>query len=115
MAMEEPINHGKLIDVRAIVDANEERWINFDLTTVNDAIVRLGVVQGEFHWHKHEVEDELFLVLEGLLLLDLPDGTVELGPWQGWTVPKGVLHRTRAEVPTVMLMVERRGVRPRGD
>lgn len=105
----------QLIDVPAIVAANAEPWINFDLCEVNDAIVRLGIFRGEFHWHKHDVEDELFFVLEGKLLLDLEEETVELGPQQGWTVPRGVVHRTRAVVKTVCLMIERTGVKPRGD
>jgi len=105
----------QLIDVPAIVAANQEPWINFDLCEVNDAVVRLGIFLGEFHWHKHDVEDELFFVLEGKLLLDLEERTVELGPQQGWTVPRGVLHRTRAEERTVCLMIERTGVKPRGD
>ena len=105
----------RLIDVPAIVAANQEPWINFDLCEVNDAVVRLGIFRGEFHWHKHDEEDELFFVLEGRLLLDLEERTVELGPQQGWTVPRGVLHRTRAEEKTVVIMVEGATVRAAGD
>ena len=105
----------RVIDARDILDNLTEKWVNVDLTEVNDAIVRLGLFEGEFHWHKHDVEDELFFVLEGCLLLDLPDETLELTPWQGYTVPHGVLHRTRAEVRTVVLMTEKVGVEPKGD
>ena len=104
-----------VIDVHDILDGLKEKWVNVDLTEVNDAIVRLGLFEGEFHWHKHDEEDELFFVLEGKLLLDLPGETRELTPWQGYTVPRGVLHRTRAEERTVCLMIERTGVKPRGD
>ena len=82
---------------------------------VNDSVVRLGVVQGEYHWHKHDDLDEFFYVVEGSLLIDLEDRTVELAPKQGFTVPKGVVHRTRALVRTVMLMVEGAGIVPTGD
>jgi mannose-6-phosphate isomerase-like protein (cupin superfamily) len=111
----EGMGHSAIIDVNDILAEQIEKWINVDLTQVNDAIVRLGLFEGEFHWHKHDTEDELFFVLEGKLLLDLPGGTEELTPWQGYTVPHGVLHRTRAEERTVVLMVEKAGVKPRGD
>src|SRR6266511_3474149 len=89
--------HGPLqtVDVQALVDACTERWYNQTLCRVNDSIVRLGVVQGEYHWHKHDKDDEFFYVVEGRLLIDLEGRTVELAPRQGFVVPKGVLHRTR--------------------
>ena len=107
--------HSAVIDVKDILAEQVEKWTNVDLTQVNDAIVRLGLFEGEFHWHKHDAEDELFFVLEGKLLLDLPGETRELTPWQGYTVPRGVLHRTRAKERTVVLMVEKAGVKPGGD
>jgi mannose-6-phosphate isomerase-like protein (cupin superfamily) len=86
------------------------------LTAVNDSVVRLGVIEGDFHWHKHDAEDEFFLVLEGRLLIDVEGGdTVTLEPNQGYTVPRGVVHRTRAPERTVILMVEPGGVVPTGD
>jgi mannose-6-phosphate isomerase-like protein (cupin superfamily) len=82
---------------------------------VNDSVVRLGVVQGEFHWHKHDEEDEFFFVLQGKLLIDLENKTITLEPHQGYTIPKGVVHRTRAPQRTAVLMVERSSVKPTGD
>jgi mannose-6-phosphate isomerase-like protein (cupin superfamily) len=73
------------------------------------------VMQGEFHWHKHDQEDEFFYVVEGLFIIDLEDRTVELAPRQGFTIPKGVVHRTRAPQRTVILMIEGAGVLPVGD
>jgi mannose-6-phosphate isomerase-like protein (cupin superfamily) len=91
-------------------------WFNQTLTTVNDSVVRLGIVEGEFHWHSHATEDEFFLVLEGQLLIDIEGGdTVALDPHQGYTVPHGVVHRTRAPGRTAILMVEPAGVVPTGD
>ena len=78
-------------------------------------MVRLGVIEGEFHWHHHDEEDEFFFVLEGQLLIDLEGETVTLQPSQGYTVPRGVRHRTRAPRRTVMLMVEAASVTPTGD
>jgi mannose-6-phosphate isomerase-like protein (cupin superfamily) len=105
----------EIIDVPAIVAECSEQWFNQTLSRVNDCVVRLGIVQGEFHWHHHDEEDELFYVIEGRLFIDLEARTVELSPQQGFTVPKGVEHRTRAPERTVMLMIEGGGVRPTGD
>jgi mannose-6-phosphate isomerase-like protein (cupin superfamily) len=104
----------ELIDEKALADACEHKWYNQTLCQVNGSVVRLGVVQGEYHWHKHEEDDEFFYVLEGRLLIDVEGRTVELNPRQGFVVPKNVLHRTRAEVRTVMLMVENAGIIPTG-
>lgn len=105
----------ELIDLQDIVDACEDPWFNQTLCRVNDSVVRLGVVEGEFHWHKHDDEDELFYVVDGRLLIDLEDRTVELTPKQGFVVPRGVMHRTRAPERTVILMVEGSEVTPTGD
>ena len=110
------ILHGPLerIDVQALADACGDPWYNQTLCRVNDAVVRLGVVQGEYHWHKHDEEDEFFYVVAGKLLVDLEGRTMELGPRQGVVVPRGAVHRTRAPEPTVMLMVERATIVPTG-
>ena len=107
----------ELVDVEALAGAVEERWFNQTLVGVNDCVVRLGVMQGEFHWHHHDEEDEFFYVVDGRFLIDLEaeDRTVELGPEQGFMVPKGVVHRTRAPERTVILMIEGAGVVPTGD
>lgn len=108
-------NHGELVDIPAIVNTVRDKWFNQTLTKVNDSVVRLGIVEGEYHWHKHDRDDEFFFVLDGELLIDLEDRTVVLSPWQGFTISKGVLHRTRAVKKTVMLMVETSEIRPTGD
>jgi mannose-6-phosphate isomerase-like protein (cupin superfamily) len=111
------ILHGPLevVDVQAIVDACTHPWFNQTLCRVNESVVRLGIVQGEYHWHKHDDLDEFFYVVEGRFLIDLDDRTVELGPRQGFVVPKGVRHRPRAPERTVILMVEGAGIVPTGD
>ncbi len=107
--------HFEVIDVPEIVRNCTDAWFNQTLTRVNDSVVRIGIVQGEYHWHKHEHDDEFFFVLEGQLLVDLEDRTIELNPQQGVTISKGVVHRTRAPHKTVMLMVETSTIQPTGD
>ena len=108
-------NHLELVDVPAIVKANQHKWFNQTLTKVNDSVVRVAIIEGEYHWHKHDNDDEFFFVLEGQLLIDLEDKTIALDPWEGFTITKGVLHRTRALKKTVMLMVETSDIVPTGD
>ncbi len=111
----EKFRHLELIDIPAEAAAHEP-WFNQTLTSVNDAVVRLGVIDGDFHWHKHDEEDEFFLVLEGRLLIDIEGAdTVTLEPHQAFTVPRGVVHRTRAPERTTILMVEAAAVVPTGD
>ena len=116
------ILHGplELIDVNAMAAACEYKWFNQTLCKVNSSVVRLGIIEGEYHWHKHDEEDEFFYVVEGKLLIDIEETngvegrTVELTPGQGFVVPKSVVHRTRAPQRTVILMVENAGIIPTG-
>jgi ethanolamine utilization protein EutQ (cupin superfamily) len=105
----------EVVEVQALVDACTDRWYNQTLCRVNDSVVRLGVIQGEYHWHKHDDLDEFFYVVDGDLQVDLEDRTFALGPRQGLVVPKGVVHRTRARRRTIILMVEGAGIVPTGD
>jgi mannose-6-phosphate isomerase-like protein (cupin superfamily) len=111
------IKHGslELIDVPGLVRRCREKWYNQTLCRVNDCVVRLGILHGEFHWHKHDQEDEFFFVLQGKLLIDLRKRTVVLKKYQGYTIPRKVPHRTRAPKKTVVLMVEAASVQPVGD
>jgi len=108
-------DHLERIDVNELVRSNKLQWSNQTLTKVNESVVRLGIVEGEFHWHKHDNDDEFFFVLEGQLLIDLEGETIELNPNQGVTISKGVMHRPRAPKKTVMLMVETSAIQPTGD
>jgi mannose-6-phosphate isomerase-like protein (cupin superfamily) len=105
----------EVVEERELSDACEHPWYNQTLCQVNESVVRLGVVEGEYHWHKHDADDEFFYVVEGQLLIDLEDRTIRLSPRQGVVVPKGVMHRPRAPQRTVMLMVETSGIVPTGD
>ena len=105
-----------------LVAAVKDAWYNQTLARVNDSVIRLGVMQGEYHWHEHAADDEFFFVIEGRFLIDLepqadgvtPGRVVELGPREGFVVPKGVRHRTRAPNRAVILMVETSAIVPTG-
>lgn len=108
-------DHLERIDVIEMVENCTDKWFNQTLTKVNSSVVRIGIVEGEFHWHKHDKEDEFFFVISGLLLIDLEDKTIELKANQGVTITKGLLHRPRAPKKTVMLMVESDTIKPTGN
>jgi quercetin dioxygenase-like cupin family protein len=105
----------ELIDVQELADACEFKWFNQTLCKVNESVVRVAIIEGEYHWHKHDEDDEFFYVVEGKLLIDLEGRIVELSPRQGFVVPKGIVHRTRAPQRTIILMVENAGIIPTGD
>ena len=107
----------EVVDVQRLADAVTDRWYNQTLCKVNDSVVRLGVMQGEYHWHKHDDLDEFFYVVEGNFFIDIeePRRTVSLAPRQGFVVPRGVVHRTRALEKAIILMVEGAGIVPTGD
>jgi mannose-6-phosphate isomerase-like protein (cupin superfamily) len=105
----------EVIDEKALSDACEYKWFNQTLCQVNGSVVRVAIIEGEYHWHKHDEDDEFFYVMEGRMLIDLEERVVALEPRQGFVVPKGTMHRTRALQRTVMLMVENVGIIPTGN
>ena len=105
----------EVVDVPALVAACTDRWYNQTLCRVNESVVRVGVIEGDYHWHKHDDEDEFFYLVEGKFLIDMEGRTVELSPGQGFVVPKGTMHRPRALERTVILMVEGAGIIPTGN
>jgi mannose-6-phosphate isomerase-like protein (cupin superfamily) len=112
------ILHGplELIDIHAVRDAQNYKWFNQTLCKVNDSVVRVAFIEGEYHWHKHDNDDEFFYVVDGQLLIDIENRrTIELNPGQGYVVPRGIVHRTRAPQRTTILMVENAGIIPTGN
>ena len=105
----------EVVDVPGLVAQCDHPWYNQTLCKVNDSVIRLGVLKGEYHWHKHDHDDEFFFVLEGTFFIDLEDRSVELKPREGFVVPRGVVHRTRAPERAVILMAETAGIIPTGD
>ena len=108
-------NHLEVIDLPFIMQSINHPWFNQTLCRVNESVVRLGVVKGEYHWHKHDDLDEFFYCVEGKFIIEFESRTVELDPMQAIVVPKGVLHRPRASSRTIVLMVEGAGIVPTGD
>jgi mannose-6-phosphate isomerase-like protein (cupin superfamily) len=105
-----------VVDVPKLVAQCNDAWYNQTLCRVNDSVIRLGVFEpGEYHWHKHDQDDEFFFVLEGRFIVDLEGRSVELKPREGFVVPKGVVHRTRAPERAVILMAETAAIVPTGD
>ena len=106
----------ELIDIKSLVEKCTDKWYNQTLCKVNDSVVRLGILHGEYHWHKHDNEDEFFFTLQGRLIIDIEESSsVDLHPQQGYVVPKGVVHKTRAPEKTIVLMIETAGIIPTGD
>ena len=104
-----------VVDVPALVAECKERWYNQTLCRVNDSVIRLGVMQGEYHWHKHDKDDEFFFVLDGHFIIDLENRSIDLQRFEGFVVPRGVVHRTRAPERAVILMAESSAIVPTGD
>lgn len=104
----------EIVDIPAIIRECTDKWYNESLNIVNGSVVRIGIVEGEYHWHQHEQDDEFFLVLEGELMVDIPGKTFNLKSFQGLTVPRGIPHRTRAAQKTIMLMIENKDIIPEG-
>ncbi|MDQ6769614.1 MAG: cupin domain-containing protein [Gemmatimonadota bacterium] len=107
--------HLSVVDVPSLVEACKDRWYNQTLCRVNDSVVRLGVMQGEYHWHKHENDDEFFFVLDGHFIVDLEDRSIDLQSHEGYVVPRDTVHRTRAPDRAVILMIETAAIVPTGD
>ncbi len=106
----------ELIDIKSLVQKCTDKWYNQTLCKVNESVVRLGILNGEYHWHKHDNEDEFFFTLEGKLIIDIEDAqSVDLHSLQGYVVPKGIVHKTRAPEKTIVLMIETAGIIPTGD
>jgi mannose-6-phosphate isomerase-like protein (cupin superfamily) len=108
-------DHLEIIDIPELIKECKDKWYNQTLTKVNGSVVRVGIIEGEYHWHKHDNDDEFFFVLDGELLVDFQERTITLKPYQGLTITKGILHRTRALKKTIMLMVETSSIQPTGD
>ncbi len=90
-------------------------WKNFVVSDVNDHVVRVSVLQRDFHWHSHSASDEMFYVIEGRLFVDLDDRTEEINPGELITIPRDMRHRTRSRERTLILCFESRLNDVRGD
>ncbi|MHB8813693.1 MAG: cupin domain-containing protein [Steroidobacteraceae bacterium] len=106
----EPVKYPSLrvIDLPGEAKAVTEDYRNQVLNRVNDSCLRLAVFQGKYRWHVHPASDELFVVLEGAIIIELKEGSsMRIGPLQAATVPAGVVHRTIGVGRTVNLCFEK--------
>jgi mannose-6-phosphate isomerase-like protein (cupin superfamily) len=92
-----------------------DRWSPKIIADLNDSHVKLAKVQGEFVWHHHADEDELFIVLKGQLTIELRDGQVTLGPGELVVIPKGVEHRPVAAEEVHLMLIEPKATRHTGN
>ena len=107
---DEPVKYPALqvIDLAQEAKAVTEEYRNQVLNRVNDSCLRLAVFQGKYRWHVHPSSDEIFVVLEGAIIVELKDGSsIRLGPLQAATVPAGTVHRTVGVGRTVNLCFEK--------
>ncbi len=107
----------QLIDVRAAIGQADHPWYNQTLIEVGGVLLRLGVFAGgEYHWHRHQEQDEFFYVIGGRLRIELEGrDPVELAPGMAFSVPRGLMHRPVALEPTQVQMMEKAGVQVTGD
>jgi mannose-6-phosphate isomerase-like protein (cupin superfamily) len=105
----------KPVNLERAAGALAELWSPRVVARVGDQYVKVAKVQGEFVWHAHEGEDELFLVLRGRLRIQLEDGDVTLGPGDALVVPAGVRHNPVAEEECWLALVEPVGTKHTGD
>lgn len=103
----EPIGQLQTINLSTLHQAITDQYTNVVVSTMNENCLRLAVMTGEYRWHRHPTSDELFLVLEGELIIDFQDReSVALTPYSIYTIPAGVAHRTRTAQRTVNLCFE---------
>ena len=104
------------IDVQQLIGSVTEPWYNQTLIKVGDVLVRLGVMEGEYHWHKHDEQDEFFYLLQGEFHIELEGReTAVLKPNQAFSVPAGMLHRPVVPTRSAVIMIEKAGIVATGD
>lgn len=107
--------HLEKLNIDSLTKHIQDDWKNFVVSEINNHVVRLSVIQRDFHWHFHQNSDEYFYVIEGKLFVDLEDRTEVLTPGQMITIPKNVKHRTRAKERTIVLCFESQDNDVKGD
>ena len=95
-----------VVDLHERLSLFSEHWSPKVVARLNDYAVKVVKLKGEFVWHSHPETDELFLVVEGTLVIQLRDGDITLGPGQLYVVPKGVEHRPVAGGDVSVVLVE---------
>ncbi|MFQ5758793.1 MAG: cupin domain-containing protein [Candidatus Bathyarchaeia archaeon] len=81
-------------------------WSPRNIETINETVIRAAKFDGEYHWHKHDDEDELFLVFEGKIKIQIKEGDIILEQGEGVKIPRGVEHCPVSVEPSIVLMFE---------
>lgn len=105
-----------VINLKDTIKQIDKPWSPIEVVRVNDQVVRMALVEGEFHWHKHTHEDELFYAYKGSItiqLKDQPDITLHEGEMV--VIPKGVEHCPKSDAPAYNLLFEPAILQTRGD
>ena len=103
------------IDMADVIDSLSEPWSPVDIVYVNDQVLRVALFDGSYHWHKHDDEDELFFVYRGDIRIVMENETVQLEEGQLCVIPRGVLHKPEADIPSVVLLFEPSKLKSVGD
>ena len=103
------------INLREKLGRFSDHWSPKIVADLNDSHVKVVKIQGEFVWHHHAEEDELFLVLHGRLIMELRDGSLTLEPGEFVVIPKGVEHRPVAPEEVHLLLIEPKGIKHTGN
>ena len=104
-----------VVNIQEKFDLFTDQWSPKRIGVLNGQQIILAKIQGEFVFHKHDDEDELFMVMKGQLTLEFRDGSVVVNPGEFYTVPKGVEHKPFAEKEVKVMLIEPRGVVNTGD
>lgn len=107
--------NGQAINLQEKLDKFDDHWSPKIIAQMNEVQFKLVKAEGTFVWHKHDDTDELFMVINGSLLIEFRDGRVHLSPGELFVVPKGVEHRPVAESECHILLAEPLGVVNTGD
>lgn len=99
-----------------IKEIGGKSWAPVEIARINDQVIRMALLEGEYHWHKHKNEDELFYVIKGKIVIQLKDEpNITLSEGQMAVVPKGVVHCPKSLQPSYVLMFEPFVLKSRGE
>ena len=90
-------------------------WSPENIETVNDYVIRMARFDGKYHWHKHDKEDEIFLVFKGKIKIQTKDGDIVLEEGEGVKIPKGLEHCPISIEPSIILLFEPMKLKSKGD
>ncbi len=94
------------ISIKKIFEEKEEFWVPIEIANIEDVAIRVAKIQGEYPFHTHSEGDEFFYVVKGEIFIDTEDGTINLKEGEGFLVKRGIRHRSLANIPSIILLIE---------